>query len=642
MKQFRIISLTCFFAFFAIFSFAQTRIIETLKAGVQAAASDNEKIKAIFELCELGYILHPDTLMNYSAKARSLAVKANNRHDEVQAMYYESGALTTKGLIDSSLATADKCLDILSTDKINDPVLQAKLYNQKGRCFMRKNQYKEAIEMGYKTINGGEKINDALLQVKGKTLIGWAYLEMGQLKDALAWHLKALQTTSDAILLEKYGIIYANIATNYYSLGKQDSAFYYIDKAISYSRKHENLFALSNSLAIQAQLFVKSDQARFAEAPLKEVIEIRKLIGDPFYIVSDMSQLGLYYARINEPEKGIAICNEGIAIATQYKIDTKLFFLYSSLAENYKVSGNTAKYAETLEKIITVKDSVYQKNSAQSLAEMQTKYETEKNGHIIVQQKLALVKKNYWLYGSIGLLVLGIIIFYLVFSNYRKKQNLKNQLLLKEEKYLSAQAIAKAEENERKRIAADLHDNLGAYAAAIASNVDQISSDQNHETALQELKINSQSIVSQLNDTIWVLKKDNLSLTAISDRVKAFIQRIRPSYPKINIDVTEHINSDILLPPAHAFHLYQVTKEAIVNSLKHSSAKNVRVYFEGEQQWKITISDDGTGMSSLNKKMGGGNGVLNMKNRSKEAGWEINWFADEPQGTTVVIVPTTN
>jgi signal transduction histidine kinase len=642
MKQFRTVLLSFVFSISAFCCFAQTRIVDSLKRDVLAATTKEEKVKTIFALCELGYSLHPDTLMSYAENGRIISRQLNTLHDEVQAMYYESGALTTKGLIDSSLNIANKCLDILSSGKVSDLVLQASLFNQKGRCFMRKNQYKEAIDMGYQTINAAEKSNDILLQIKGKTLIGWAYLEMGQAADALGWHLKALRTTSNTLMLEKYGILFANLALNYNSLGKTDSSFYFINKAISYSRKHENLFALSNSLAIQAQLFVRADQARFAEAPLKEVVEIRKLIGDPFYIVSDMSQLGLYYAHINEPEKGIAICNEGIAIATQYKIDTKLLFLYSSLAENYKVSGNTAKYAETLEKIISIKDSVYQKNSAQSLAEMQTKYETEKNGHIIVQQKLALVKKNYWLYGSIGLLALGIIIFYLIFSNYRKKQNLKNQLLLKEEKYLSAQAIAKAEENERKRIAADLHDNLGAYAAAIASNVDQISSDQNHETALQELKINSQSIVSQLNDTIWVLKKDNLSLTAISDRVKAFIQRIGHSYPKVNIDVTEHINSDILLPPAHAFHLYQVTKEAIINSLKHSSAKNVRVYFEGEKQWKITISDDGTGMSSLNKKMGGGNGVLNMKNRSKEAGWEINWFSDEPQGTTVVIVPTTN
>ncbi|MEI9912118.1 MAG: ATP-binding protein [Bacteroidota bacterium] len=486
-----------------------------------------------------------------------------------------------------------------------------------------------------------KKTNDLLLQIKGKTLIGWAYLEIGRARDALVWHLKALRTTPDTLLLEKYGILFANLALNYNSLGKTDSAFYFISKAINYSRKHENLFALSNSLAIQAQLLVRSGKASMAELPLKEVVAIRKLIGDPFYIVSDMSQLGLYYAHNGQPEKGIAICNEGIAIATHYKIGAKLLFLYSSLAENYKASGNAGQYSAMLENIISLKDSVYQKNSAQSLAEMQAKYETEKNGNIIAQQKLALIKNNYWLYGSIGLLVLGMVIFYLIFSNYRKKENLKNQLLREEEKYLSAQAIAKAEENERKRIAADLHDNLGAYAAAIASNVDQIGLHQDHEAALQELKINSQSIVSQLNDTIWVLKKDNLSLTAISDRVKSFIQRIGASYPKVNIDVTEHISSDILLPPAHAFHLYQVTKEAILNSLKHSSAKNIRVYFESEKQWKITIADDGTGMSALNKKMGGGNGVVNMKNRSKEAGWNIHWLNGEEGGTVVEISPTT-
>lgn len=621
---------------------AQTRTIDSLKRNILASGSGEEKVKSIFALCILGYNLHPDTLMSYAGKARIAARQLNNLHDEVEAMYYESVALTTKGLIDSSLDYANHCLEIVAAAKINDLVLQANLYNQKGRCFMRKNQYKEAIDMGYMTVKSGENANDVLLQVKGKTLIGWAFLEMGQTTDALQWHLKAVRTSSDTLLLEKYGILFANLALNYNGLGKTDSAFYFIDKAIRYSRKHENLFALSNSLAIKAQLLVRSGQAAMAEIPLKEAVEIRKLIGDPFYIVSDMSQLGLYYANNNQPEKGIAICQEGIAIALQYKLEAKLLFLYSSLAENYKVSGNTASYATALENIISLKDSVYRKNSAQSLAEIQTKYETEKNGLIIAQQKLALIKKNYWLYGSLGLMVIGIIIFYLLFSNYRKKQELKNQLLLKEEKFLSAQAIAKAEENERKRIAADLHDNLGAYAAAIASNVDQFGMQQNQQTALKELKINAQSIVMQLNDTIWVLKKDNLSLTAISDRVKSFIQRIAPSYPQVTIDVTEHINSDILLPPAHAFHLYQVTKEAIINALKHSGAKNIMVYFEAGKQWKITIADDGTGISALNRKLGTGNGIFNMKNRSKESGWHINWISGDGQGTSVVIEPTTN
>ena len=62
---------------------------------------------------------------------------------------------------------------------------------------MQKNQYKQAIEMGYQVINAAEKSNHILLQVKGKTLIGWAYLEMGLTKEALVWHLKVLYTTTD-------------------------------------------------------------------------------------------------------------------------------------------------------------------------------------------------------------------------------------------------------------------------------------------------------------------------------------------------------------------------------------------------------------------------------------------------------------
>ncbi|MEP6700204.1 MAG: ATP-binding protein, partial [Bacteroidota bacterium] len=196
-----------------------------------------------------------------------------------------------------------------------------------------------------------------------------------------------------------------------------------------------------------------------------------------------------------------------------------------------------------------------------------------------------------------------------------------------------------AEENERKRIAADLHDNLGAYAAAIASNVSHIQQAGNNEAALNELNINAQSIVSQLNDTIWVLKKDNLSLTAISDRIKTFIQRIRFSYPDINIDVTEHINTDMLLPPGQAFNLYQIIKEAISNAVKHSLSKNVRVYFESEKEWKVFISDDGTGISEPDKLQANGNGLSNMRKRTKESGWQIDWLENKPQGTQVLITP---
>jgi signal transduction histidine kinase len=279
---------------------------------------------------------------------------------------------------------------------------------------------------------------------------------------------------------------------------------------------------------------------------------------------------------------------------------------------------------------------------------MQTKYNVQRIINTNIQQQLDLTRKDYaiskknWLfYGLLVLVFFSLIILYVVFRNYRRKEQMKTQLLVQEEKSMAALAVIEAGENERKRIAADLHDSLGAYAASIASNIEHINvlPGAASNNAMQELRNNSQSIVSQLNDTIWVLKKDALSLTAISDRLKSFIQRIQSSYPDIKIDVLEKIETDHLLPPSQAFHLFRILQEAVNNAVRHSGGRQITVSIESDETWKITVSDDGKGITEVRKE---GNGLLNMKDRSQEAGWIIEWQPNEPKGTRLSVVPTTN
>ncbi len=628
-----------------LFVSGQTKIIERLKKNIQTSERQLPQLSNIFLLCDQGYSLHADTLMAYADRAESIAVKINHRLQVLKSMYFKSAALTNKGLVDSSLKLAEKCLAVLKNEK-PDLELEANLLNQKGRCYVRMNRYKEAIEMGYAVIKIAEQSGNILQQIKGKTLIGWAYLEMGQLKDAINWHLQALNTTGDSALLDKYAILYANIATNYNGLDKLDAAFYFINKGISSSRKYENLFALSNSLAIQSELFVKAGKPKLSEPALKEVVEIRKQIGDPFYIASDLAQLGYYYAHYGQPQKGIAACNEGITLAKKYHLNTKLFFLYSSLADNYKAMGNDKKYADVLQDIIFLKDSVYEKNSAGALAEMQTKFELQKKENTIIQQKLDIVQKDYLLYGSLLLAFFGLVLFYLLFQLYRKKQRLKMEMALTEEKQLSITAVKEAEENERRRIAADLHDNLGAYAASIVANIDTISQQSQFNNtaigALKELNTNAQSIVSQLGDTIWVLKRNTVSLTAVSDRIKLVIQKVQPSYPNIRIDVTESITDDSTLLPSQGFHLFQIIQEALINALKHSNCTAIKINFIANSRWLVEIKDNGQGIKYLAAVKSGGNGIHNMNGRSRDAGFTVEWKQAAPGGTCVMIQPTTN
>jgi signal transduction histidine kinase len=213
--------------------------------------------------------------------------------------------------------------------------------------------------------------------------------------------------------------------------------------------------------------------------------------------------------------------------------------------------------------------------------------------------------------------------------------------MLEEQTRLSAEAIREAEETERKRIAADLHDNLGAYAASIVSNLEFIrtrSEDLQTKLAMDELRNNSQSMVSQLGDTIWALKKDALALTAISDRIKLFVQRIQPSYPDIHIYVTEKILNDPVLSPSHAFHLFQLVQEAVNNAVRHSACRMIHVEIESREGWKIIVYDDGQGMIKRSASLSsGGNGLQNMRERASITGWQIRWLPNKPAGTRVEI-----
>ena len=199
---------------------------------------------------------------------------------------------------------------------------------------------------------------------------------------------------------------------------------------------------------------------------------------------------------------------------------------------------------------------------------------------------------------------------------------------------------------KRTLIAADLHDNLGAFAASIASNLDLFNIgdfDDQYKTALQELNKNSQSIVSQLGDTIWALNRDNLTLTAISDRIKLFLNQLKKSYSNIDMIVLENINQDIELKSTHAFHLFRIIQEAVTNAVKHSKTDRLEIVFEENQGWKVEIRDFGKGTSGENEvKKSDGNGLRNMRARANMVGWNITWSDNNPGGTIVTICPDKN
>lgn len=641
-----------------LFSFTgktQTRLIDSLKQYIFQAKNDEQKIEAIYTLCNEYRSINRDTLDHYTFLARELAVNTRSVRLEQMAEFAVACDYARWGWADSAIFTVDP---LIAANKVTNPQqrdIYFKASRLKAMTYAGRSRYQDALTILYKIVSEAEAYKDSITLGENLNSIGSVALARGNSRDALTWLSRALTACGNDKRFD--GIragIFINMADAYLQSGKTDAAVQYSEKGVALFKQVENLSSLALALQKQSSVFIAAGRLDEAEQSLKEMIALRKEAGDGNLYADDNISLAEFYLQTNQVKKAIQFCKDALLVGDVHAplpgdeqsyantITIRLGY-YQVLARCYKIAEDDAAYQQMLEHIIIAKDSLYKYNSAQAIAELQTQYEVQKKENTIIQQKLDITNKNNRFYALLGIAFFALVIAWIMFTGYRKREKIRLNAMLEKEKSLVAQSIAQAEENERKRIAADLHDNLGAYAASIVSNLDfiePIAGNTSGNIAVQELRNNSQAIVAQLNDTIWALKKDALSLTAISDRIKIFIQRMQNSYPAIAMNVTENIDDDRMQSPSHAFHLFRIVQEAINNALKHSKGTKVDIIIESTaSHCKITIADNGAGIMQRSKD---GNGLINMKERAKETGWSIEWLSEPGKGTSVVISSTTN
>jgi signal transduction histidine kinase len=619
---------------------AQTKYIDSLRRQIELTKDLAEKNSLIAKLA--GQPINSDTLLPYVLLAESITGNSKNEFNKSLAACSRAYYYIRKNYVDSALVIMERLVEKHKKDNEHKDFYLGVLFF-KAKILDRGNRYTASIAGLYKVIQEAELQKDTFTLIQAKTGIGWVQMEMEQYKEALQWLYKALNTSANKKFYKNYGALYSNIASTYNALGKTDSAKVYIDIAIKDARENDNLAFLATALSIQAKIFTNSKEAKLAAAPLQEIVAIRKQLNDPFYTVYDMSSLASYYASNKQTAKGIALCKEGIALAQKSGLSSQLLMVYHALAQNYKAAGNTVEYGKTLEAIIALKDSFNNINSSKLLADMQAGSEAAKNEKTIAAQKLNLTVKNYWLVGSAIFAIMAGIIIWLAFKYYNRKQNIKMQLALAEEKRMAAQSIIEAEEQERKRIAADLHDNIGAYASAIRADVEKITTNgfEKNNASLQNLEQHSQEIINSLRDTIWVLNKDNITITGISDRIKNYVSKLRPSYNHILFQINEDIQNDVRISSQNALNIFRIVQEAVHNAIKHSAASIISISISSQKNMEIQISDDGKGMEE--NIVSAGNGLINMKARAKQAGMILSISSALKQGTQLVLqTATTN
>jgi signal transduction histidine kinase len=195
-----------------------------------------------------------------------------------------------------------------------------------------------------------------------------------------------------------------------------------------------------------------------------------------------------------------------------------------------------------------------------------------------------------------------------------------------------------AVEQERVRIAQDIHDDLGARVTQISllSSAAQKRHDLSEEAREDFEKVSqlSRNMVTALYETVWAVDPANDDL----DELGAYIcqmanQMCAQANLKCRLTVPD-LPSDVPLGSKHRHDLVMTVKEAIHNAIRHSRASELQVQIKYENRiLTLTVSDNGNGFDPATQR--GGNGLSNMKRRMESCGGTCAVVSGPGDGTQV-------
>jgi signal transduction histidine kinase len=310
---------------------------------------------------------------------------------------------------------------------------------------------------------------------------------------------------------------------------------------------------------------------------------------------------------------------------------------------------DSKNYEAYLEKIIAGKDSFYTTNSANAIAELETKYKVQKKEATIAQQQLALVRDNYMFYGSVVVGIFGCTIALLIFREVRRKQKQRIQQLRDEEQRRSTEAVASGQEKERKRIAADLHDNLGAQLSFIKRNVNFIIdrpegfNRTDERKYLDQVNDTAQNAMVDLRETIWVLNRYEVSVQEFADKLKSYLRQQLMDRKITNWEFKDDISENWMLSSGEVMHLFRIVQEVISNIIKHACADHISINLNshGPDTYELEIIDNGKGFD-VDGEYDGHYGLENIQARSATVNARILIESTLGKGTRVLLTKMQN
>jgi signal transduction histidine kinase len=204
--------------------------------------------------------------------------------------------------------------------------------------------------------------------------------------------------------------------------------------------------------------------------------------------------------------------------------------------------------------------------------------------------------------------------------------------------------LIEAQEQERKRIARELHDDISQRLALVAMGLDRKrrdlrSTSREMRSAMGKAGKQISDLLSDIHTISHRLHSSKLDTVGLAAAAAGFCRELSEQQ---NVEIDFQCDGVAReLPEAITLCIFRVLQEALQNAARHSGAKHFKVWLaECKNQIALTICDEGRGFNPVEALRGSGLGLASMMERLKLVGGELSIDVGPKGGTTIrALVP---
>ena len=210
--------------------------------------------------------------------------------------------------------------------------------------------------------------------------------------------------------------------------------------------------------------------------------------------------------------------------------------------------------------------------------------------------------------------------------SWRRQRQMRAQIASMQANQSSdvASARLRAASEERARLLADLHDDIGAKLMTLVHAVEQ-----------PELADLARAVVQDFRDVVSRSNQDPCSLLQALGQIREETEHRLDSAGSI-LDWQQHADlPDPMLDEAQVLHLFRISREAVTNALRHGHATHIRIRARAVgNSLLLDLTDNGPGFAA---QAHAGRGTVSMRSRAQQLAGTIDWTAGTIGGTKVVL-----